>query len=295
MISRKTASAIGDVYQDHFTGSNYICNDALYDFLFEHDYPVWLCNGIRRLGHFAPRQVKDYFMQLHTGETQASLTPNWSWEQRQHLGQQLLPDLAKDILNRDRFGEYSPARSYYEREDKKRNALLACLELDGYVYRDSKLLAPESDVLDARETAGVLQQLYDELGLGEKEVALHCLALSEEHWLKGKWDDCISNARRFLEAVMREVAAAHSLFKTGNEMPRKDYEKAEMVRQYLRREGLLETKEETAIREVYGLLSNTGNHPYIAQKDQARLLRQIALVLSQFVMLRYQGCLASNR
>ena len=35
----------------------------------------------------------------------------------------------------------------------------------------------------------------------------------------------------------------------------------------------------------------TGSHPYIAQQDQARLLRQLALVLSQFILLRYQGYL----
>ena len=66
------------------------------------------------------------------------------------------------------------------------------------------------------------------------------------------------------------------------------------VRDYLEREGLLETKEKKELAEVYGLLSNVGSHPYIAGKDQARLLRQQALLLSQFVMLRYQGYLRAH-
>src|SRR5690349_10388704 len=65
---------------------------------------------------------------------------------------------------------------------KRYGHMLDSLGLDGYVYKDGRLLAPESDVLDTRETAGVLEQLYDELGLGEKKVALHCLKLSEDHW-----------------------------------------------------------------------------------------------------------------
>ena len=63
------------------------------------------------------------------------------------------------------------------------------------------------------------------------------------------------------------------------------------MRNYLEEEGLLETKEKEAVAKIYGLLSNTGGHPYMASNDQARLLRQLALTLSHFVMLRFDGYL----
>jgi hypothetical protein len=44
---------------------------------------------------------------------------------------------------------------------------------------------------------------------------------------------------------------------------------------------------------VYGLLSHTGAHPYMAENDQARLLRHLALLFAHFAMLRLQGKLSS--
>jgi len=107
-------------------------------------------------------------------------------------------------------------RKQYEKEAED---LIRSLELDGYRLVGSRLLAPESDVLDIQETAGVLDSLYRELGLAKREVALHCLKLSEEHWFGEKWDDCIGNARRFLECVLQEVAAAQCMHKTAVLLP----------------------------------------------------------------------------
>ena len=61
----------------------------------------------------------------------------------------------------------------------------------------------------------------------------------------------------------------------------------------LERSGMLEKKEKEAIAQVYGLLSNTGGHPYIAERDQARLMRHLSLTFAQFVLLRLEGALRS--
>jgi hypothetical protein len=66
------------------------------------------------------------------------------------------------------------------------------------------------------------------------------------------------------------------------------------VREYLQEIGLIDSKENDTIKSIYGLLSEKGGHPFMAQNDQARLLRQLALTISQFVMLRYQGFLSSR-
>lgn len=300
MISRRTSIALGEVYEYEFTyssvGSSYskpqfkLYKDELYDFLFENDYEAWFCNKAKNL-YSASRVLKEFIMKLHTGETQYDATPNWNWEQRRVLGQRYLRDLAEDML---KLWENKPINtgSYYGRTDTtKVENLKSSLELDGYIYRKSRLLTPESDVLDVAEEAGLLETLYKSLGLNNQDLVLHHLKLSEEHYIAKKWDDSISNSRKFLECVLQETASTHSLRVKKAALPERVYAKPVEVREYLEREGLLETKEKETLRTTYGLLSHTGGHPYMAQNDQARLLRHLALTFSQFVMLRLEGSL----
>ena len=298
MISRKSANSIGACYNKKFsswragpTGSStQIHTDSLYDFLFDNDYSAWFCNqGKLRAGN---RSVKEWVMRLHTGETQAPATTNWTRQQRQHLGQEYLRNLAEDML------QWFAAETEHWSLDDMRETVTAMqrqLELDGYIYRDGRLLSPESDVVDTQEAAGVLETLYKQLALGNTETAIHHLKLSEDHYLAGRWDDAISNARKFFECALSEIAIAHSLRFKNTTLSKNDAERPVAVRDYLERESMLETKEKEAIAKVYGLLSNTGGHPYMARNDQARLLRQLALTLSQFAMLRFQGFSAQNQ
>lgn len=75
----------------------------------------------------------------------------------------------------------------------------------------------------------------------------------------------------------------------GTEIPEATFSRPARVREYLESSGLLESKEKEALSSVYALLSETGSHPYMAASDQARLLRHLALTLSQFVLLRLKG------
>ena len=286
MISRRTANLIGQNYSADFCSKTVSVN-SLYDFLFDHDYSSWFCNGVKRMQHSPCRRLKEYVMKLHTGETQFDATTDWSWDQRKQLGQTYLEKLACDILNWP-VSLYDPHESY----KKKREELTSTLELDGYEYKNNRLIPSEADVLDSQEDSGVLGELFVDLGLSNLDTAMHCLKLSEEHWLNQKWDDCISNARRFLESTMPEVAATYSTRVKCTALNERIYSRPVRVREYLESEGLLERQEIATIKETYGLLSHTGSHPYIAAKDQARLLRHLALLYAQFVMLRLKGALA---
>ena len=66
------------------------------------------------------------------------------------------------------------------------------------------------------------------------------------------------------------------------------------VRTFLESEKLIDQAEKEAIAKVYGLISNTGSHPNIAQKDQARLMRNLALTFSQYILLKWEGYLKNN-
>ncbi len=302
MISRSTARGIAEAYVATFGSLGYLepgdifelpaDTDGLYDFLFDNEYPTWVCNDAKKAAsHGGASGVKDFIMKLHTGESGARATSNWTWEQRRKLGQKHLENLAEDILQYSSKRAEDTSRSLpVELADLKRN-----LELDGYFYVEHRLIAPERDVLDVQEEAGVLQSLYLELGLENKETASHHLKLTEEHYLAGKWDDSIANARKFLECVAQEVAASHSKRVKGAPLAQSVYSWPAKVRDYLEQEELLETKEKEALASVYGLLSHTGGHPYMAQNEQARLLRHLALTFSQFVMLRLRGMVKESR
>lgn len=297
MISRRTTMLLASILQYRFSKTTRTYNSnsrqhhttvtlktaEMYDYLYEHDYASWLCNGARNIKYYQERGVKDYILRLHTGETQYEATKDWNWEQRRRLGQRLLRDLAEDVIN---------DISLFPQDEVEE--LRQSLELDGYVYRDRRLLYPESDVLDTQEEEGVLGALYASLKLRNSDLAMHHLKLSEEHYLGKRWDDAISNARKFLEVVLQEVAFAHSSRVKKAPLPDKTLERPVEVRDYLEKEGLLEAKEKEALRTAYGLLSHTGGHPYMAQNDQARLLRHLALTFSQFVMLRLEGNLKTT-
>ena len=289
MISRKAARAIAEVYERTFRNVHRghrrvyytIDTSRLYDFLFDNDHPAHLCNSIKKTyGSTNTRQFKEFLMKLHTGESLFTVLPDWSWKQREKLGQKYLRDLAEDFLN-----EYSNQSTDLRKQ----------LKLDGYRFESGRLLASETDVLDANEETGVIHTLYEELSLLNKETTFHHLDLTESHYVADRWDDSISNARKFLESVLWEVADAHSSRCRGEDLPANIREKPVRVRDYLERERLLESKEKAAVASVYGLLSQTGGHPYMARSEQARLLRHLALTFAQFVILRFKGILASSQ
>jgi hypothetical protein len=306
MISRKSARLLGETVEAEFAHTSSrpsrntygprttvsettIYREALYDFLFDHNYPAWLLNMVKGLRK-ERNSIKQWIMQLHTGETQVYATPEWSWEKRRQLGQQYLEELGQDLLGRligEQVFELSKIRA------ERINVLIASLELDGYSYVGGKLLRPESDVLDVEEERGLLHNLYASLGLENSETAFHHLTLSEEHYVAQKWDDSISNSRKFFECTLAEVASTFSRRVNHSDLSDRTLSRPFEVRAYLEEAGLLEAKEKDALAKVYGLLSETGGHPYMAQSDQARLLRHLGLTLSQFVLLRLQGKLQS--
>jgi hypothetical protein len=302
MLSRKTTRILADCYDKVFSGRRTVSGpygrssrskyclkkEALYDYLFERDYDAWLLNAVKGLVG-RERQLEEFLMRLHTGETLASVTPDWTWEQRRELGQRLLTNLAKDIL------VYTPnlgGRASTD-VDSKTSQLLSQLELDGYLFRDGKLYHTEAAVLDTEHEQGILEKLIGDLRLDNDQVMKHHLELSETHYLEGKWDDSIANSRKFLESVLQEAAARHHVFKTGQPLADPTYCSPVAVRDYMSTKGLVEPKEKEAIAKVYGLLSGTGGHPYIAEKDQARLMRHLALTFAQFALLRLQGSIKS--
>jgi hypothetical protein len=299
MISRRSTQTLARLYGTEFSktfqsGSRLAATQRLYDFLFSHEYEPYLmnvANAIRPGG--GPRAVEEFVMRLHTGETIAQSTPQWDWKRRAKLGNRLLVGLAEDILRYMQTVDRSYMYSALKHKDELRDQLCRNLELDGYEFRNARLVFTETAVLDTEEEEGLLQRLMTDLKLPDQQTPGHHLAKTAEHYTAGNWDDCISNARKVLESVLGQVAQIHSVKIRGTALDPQKLHRPVEIREYLHREGLLEEKEKKAVAEVYGLLSNTGGHPYIAEKDQARLMRHLALTFTQFAILRLQGALQS--
>lgn len=295
MISRATSLAIANVYTERFTHvssashggrTEKVYRDSVYDFLYENEYEAWFCNLARAPIYI--RNFKDFWLKIHTGESISEATKNWSWQQREKLGQRLLRELARDHL---RWFKQQDASAFWMKKDvKSSEELIRRLELDGYLYREGELLQPQSDILNVEEEKGILQSLFAKAKLARATDAFEFLKLGEEHFIANRWSDCISNVRKFFELTLQEGARALG---QSREAPLEEasLNRPVEVRQYLERQGIFERKERESIDKLYGLLSETGAHPYMAESDQARLLRQLSLTLSQFVLLRLEAAL----
>lgn len=268
-----------------------IDNDILYDFLYERDYATWFLDIIEQRRFANPRDLEEFIMKINTGESLQAGAVNWTWEQREKLGQRCLKDLAEDMI------EYCDIHDVSSEKKRQIAELKSKLELDGFIWNQAtkKLLFSEEAVLDVKEEQGVLATYVDQLELANRETILHHLSLSEEHYVNEKWDDSISQSRKFLESILQEVAGRHHNVAQKSPIPQVVYDQAIKVRNYLEENGLIESKEHEMISKIYGLLSDTGGHPYIAEKDQARLMRHLALTLSQFIMLRLEGYFKSHK
>ncbi len=293
MISRKTAMVIAEAYTDKFSDrstsrlggtTSRIYKEALYDFLFEREYAAWLCNSSKKSSTI--RGLKEWFLRLHTGETLTQVAKDWPWKQREKLGQQYLRNLARDFIvyYEEECTDNWLAKEYGEHyEELKRR-----LEIDGYIFRDGDLYQSEADILDVEQEKSLIEKLHSLLGLPDRISTFKFFELSEEHYIEGRWSDSIANSRKFFEAILQQVATSLAEVKN-KKISSKKLEKPFEVRNFLEEEGILEKREKEVIDKIYSLLSHTGSHPYMAEKDQARRLRQISLSMAQFVMLRLEG------
>ncbi len=268
----------------------------LYEFLYEQEHPLWILNQVKQYHSGNTASFRTFLLGLHTGETlrETLYGDNASLEGCQQQAQPLLIKLAKDILLRhetemEQFEEFIEDSAIQQMD-----ALKSQLEIDGYVYRNKNLYYSESSVIDEQQEQSYLESLVDNLFLTDRDVIKHHLKLSEDHYIESKWDDSIANSRKVLDAILTQIASAVYSKVNSKPIPPEMIKNATDIRNFLERQNIVTKVEREALDKNYGALSATGGHPYIAEKDQARLMRHLALTFSQFVLLRYLGFLANN-
>ncbi len=298
MISRLSAKSIADAYYSHFTYRNkegvIIYNrEALYDFLFVNNFDALFLNRIKNFSIIEDRRLKEFIMQLHTGESVIAISNGLNLQESQFIGQEVLIELAECLI-RERLS--NPDFEKYDDKDKKAvDFMQKCLELDGYIYSNGVLLVSEEGLIEETEESGVLEKLMISVGLKDITILKHHLDLSVTHYQESNWDDSISNSRKVLEGVLAQVADRFNEYFFGGPLDERELAKPAYIREYLENQGLIEKIEKDTITQIYGLLSHTGAHPYMAERDQARLMRHLALTFSQFILLRLEGVLKNNK
>jgi len=265
--------------------------EKLYDFLYEENFDGSFLDLYNRHVN-NERDLKDLILNLHTGMAYVSRTQTLA--DKQAIGQNLIKSLALSMLKLLDPDEINFGIPIPKDEDMLGQGLKNALELDGYIYKNQKLLPIESSVIDEPAEQDYLADLVDRSALADRETIKHHLKRSEEHFVDGRWDDSISNSRKVLDAILRQVMEAIYLKVNRTAPPPAMLKNATDIRLFLEAQGIVTKIEREALDKNYGLLSATGGHPYIAEKDQARLNRHLALTYSQFVLLRYQGYLKNN-
>lgn len=300
MLKRRTILAIANLATSCFeystfpgsgaTSQLHVRTDWFADLLFEKEHDLVVVNAARAL-YLHAGVIKGFILGMYAGGTLELVAGSRAAARglppidRNDLAEQLLEKLAADLL------EYAhrPREKTLVHIDRGRVAeLLASLELDGFQWREDRLLRIEENTFEVREQEGVIEGLYRSLGLGNLEQVKHELKLTDEHYVNGKWGDCIKHARDLAECMLLEVVEARATLGAGS-VPAKAKEQAVTVRTELHSSGFLDDKEVGFLNALWKLLSEQGGHMNMSPQENARICRQYALTAAHFVLLRFQA------
>jgi len=312
MISRPSTRFMAELYETQFVLSQTTAAgrnqkptvdwDQLYNFLYDRDYsPVFLNVIERAVATLVP--LRDFIMRIHTGDSLNVMTSTYTDKQKVELSQSLLKKLAQDILvhmdgkTRPNISKPYPGtgsagvRAIMARNDAAQRPydllehLERQLELDGYIFQDGRLMYTDSAVIEVEEEQIYLINLVEKVPINNKQVILNHLKLAEQHYVDSKFGDSISNARNFLEEIINQVAEFVRTEKgILDPLPTEPFKR----RAFLKDQGFFDEREKQAIDKTYGFLSDRGSHPNIAAEHEARLMRNLALAFSQYILLRFQ-------
>jgi len=166
MIGRKATKRLAEFAVQMFSrptgqGRTYIPHGSVYDFAFEHDFDKHFCNAAedRAAGSPDGRGLSEFIMQIHTGESVKRMRPKEPPVALEAEGQGYLRHLAEALLLTSE-GSLSNTEAMHLvvalNLPDRRMALVRALELDGYVFRDGKLLHTESSIVDIEQQHSAL-------------------------------------------------------------------------------------------------------------------------------------------
>jgi len=163
MIGRRTTKKLARAVAERFAEKERYGNDyempsaKVYDFLFEHGFAAAFCNAAESACHGGVREFEEFILKLHTGETVRGLKSNTPLEVAEVEGQVYIRKLAETLLNE--FKAWSDPEPFARSIEAVRHgmrkpgieALEGSLELDGFSFKDGRLLHRESAPVDSEK------------------------------------------------------------------------------------------------------------------------------------------------
>lgn len=290
MFSNRTLLALAEIYVAAFSQLSHVNmrrvvdNEGLHDFFFAYEYPEALVAISLRVN---VDSLKNLIIRVRPGTPILSALDGGKPDRQPELAESLQRRLVEDL-----FAHASdPNAASVRITSGPINRLVACLSLDGYDWRDGRVVRREENVLDVKEQGGALSSLYQQLRLEQPEQVDHDLALADEHYLAGHWGDCVKHARDVMEHSLMGVARAQSKA-LGKNLPRTALPGP--VRAFLSDNGVTSSVEREFLFGLHTLLSVEGGHANMSEREHARISRQYALTAAHFILLRWEKLSANQ-
>lgn len=176
------------------------------------------------------------------------------------------------------------------RYDERLTDLCRCLQLDGYLLKDKKLMQADSSIGDAPPIDDDLLQELKDSGLPAAEEIVEKINTSSESFRSAppNYNACLNDVRVALETLARSIAATQK----SADSPAYEQAKWGSVLGFLKSIGFITQEEERGLGGVYGFVSPGSHRPVgISDEEMARLGRSLALGMCWFLVKSYRAAL----
>lgn len=174
------------------------------------------------------------------------------------------------------------------RYDERFSDLGRCLELDGYVIDQQRVVQTDPSISDAPPLEDDLIDALNASGLDDAAIIVRKIDASSESFRSSppNYNACLNDIRVALETLANAIAE-----KSESETAQ-PYDKAKWgsVISFLRQVGFITHEEEKGLAGVYGFVSPGSHRPIgISEEQMARLGRSLALSMCWFLVKTHQG------
>jgi hypothetical protein len=198
-----------------------------------------------------------------------------------------LPEYAREeqrFRTLENLAEYLLVKAAEFRLQGETQTLVRRLEIDGYEFRNGKLIPRDTTPVDVNAEGDALTQLIKQCALPNEQIVLYHYGKADEVYAAGHDESTLGEWRKFLEAILRDIAEStvpHRSDVKKNTGTMKD------VLDYLLDVGFFDKDERTgSYGAIYGFFS-AGTKPGIVPRDNAKAARILALTFSQLLLKKY--------
>lgn len=188
------------------------------------------------------------------------------------------------------YGDLRARVSPKYRYDERFSDLCRCLQLDGYVIDQNRIMQTDPSISDAPPLEDDLIEALNSSGLDNVPTIVNKINASSESFRSSppNYNACLNDIRVALETLARAIAETREL----EGSPPYDKAKWGSVICFLRQVEFLTHEEERGLAGVYGFVSPGSHHPLgISEEHMARLGRSLALGMCWFLVKGHQSAI----